>query len=99
MRTKQENVAGFVPGSSMEGTKLSRWVSVQVRRVRESTSSYGSTFFYQSCIDMCRCNYADLLEADALLPLSFSLSFFSLFMTCPLKNVLNKTLLLHCARQ
>ena len=49
-------------------------VSVQVRRIRWFTSSYGSTVLDQSCRDMCGRNYAELLEADALLPLSFSLS-------------------------
>ena len=38
--------------------------------------------------NMCGHNYAKLLEADALLPLSFffSLSLLSLFLTCPFIN-------------
>ena len=53
-------------------------MSVQVRRVQGSTSSYGSTFLDQSCRYMCGRDYAKVLEADALLPLSFSLSLFAL---------------------
>ena len=74
-------------------------MSVQVRRVQGFISSYGSTFLDQSCRDMCGRNYAELLGADALLPLFFSLSLFSLFLMCPLINMLNKIFMLHCARQ
>ena len=51
-------------------------VSVHVRRVRRSTSSYVSTLLDQSCSDMCRHNYAELLEGDALLSFSLSLFFY-----------------------
>ena len=80
-------------------------MSVQIRRVRVIYQQLRFNVLGPIMSrDVCGRNYADRLELDALsftllFTLSLPPSLFSFFMTCPSINVLNKTLLLRCARQ